>query len=104
MLELVQTRSMPHGPASWIRTRAGLRWSRCVLPLFYSLGNFIFPTRKKAAYARDSIWQSVVASCEFDDEGHLMTLLLTPISLGGWSALRDHDLSRDVPHLVDGEY
>ncbi len=73
-------------------------------PIFYSLGNFIFHTGKKAAYARDSIWQSVVASCEFDDEGHLMTLHLSPISLGGWSALRDHDLSRDVPHLVDGEY
>ena len=25
-------RSMPHGPASWIRTRAGLRWSPWMLP------------------------------------------------------------------------
>lgn len=73
-------------------------------PIFYSLGNFIFHSGKKAAYARDSIWQSVVASCEFDDEGHLMTLHLSPISLGGHGALQDHDLSRDVPHLADGEY
>ena len=73
-------------------------------PIFYSLGNFIFHTGKKAAYARDSIWQSVVASCEFDDEGRLITVELTPISLGGHGALQDHDLSRDVPHRVDGEY
>ena len=73
-------------------------------PIFYGLGNFIFHTGKKAAFAKDSIWQSVVASCEFDDEGQLLTLHLRPISLGGEKALRDDDLSRDVPHLVDGEY
>jgi poly-gamma-glutamate capsule biosynthesis protein CapA/YwtB (metallophosphatase superfamily) len=73
-------------------------------PIFYSLGNFIFHSEKKETYGNDSIWQSVIVSCEFSKQGDLIGAGFYPISLGGRKALLDHTLSRDVPCLAQGEH
>ena len=73
-------------------------------PIFYGLGNFIFHSENRAAYAKDSLWQSIVAACEFDRNGVLRKIDLYPVSLGGREALTNHELPREVPHLVKGEY
>jgi len=72
-------------------------------PIFYSLGNFIFHSERKATYADDRIWQSVIAVCEFNNQGDLGKAEFHPIVLGGKEALLNHDLARDVPLGVDGD-
>lgn len=73
-------------------------------PIFYSLGNFIFHSSKEAAYAKDSLWQSLIVSCNFDSSGSLAATEFVPVVLGGKQAMNNHRLPREAPHTVDMVY
>ncbi|MBF0276916.1 MAG: CapA family protein [SAR324 cluster bacterium] len=72
-------------------------------PIFYSLGNFIFHSFRKSTYSRDSLWESVIATCSFEDNGELNGMKLDPVVLGGSEALLNHALSRDTPQMAGPE-
>jgi poly-gamma-glutamate synthesis protein (capsule biosynthesis protein) len=75
-------------------------------PIFFSLGNFIYHTqRPKERSEDDRLWQSVVASCNFDPKGNLDSMELIPIVLGGERALQNKDyINRMAPHLAGKDY
>lgn len=74
-------------------------------PIFYSLGNFIFHVRsEKSNWTAPEVWESVVATCAFSTEGHVHTIMLHPIVIGGEDALADPVLEhRLVPQYATGQ-
>lgn len=73
-------------------------------PLFFGLGNFIFHTFQPAKYTDERIWQSVVATCCFE-QGRCARVELTPIVGGGERALVENDFeARRAPHVARGAY
>ncbi|MER9977463.1 CapA family protein [Mesorhizobium sp. M0085] len=71
-------------------------------PIFHSLGNFIFHSRKNS-WKPNEVWESVVGVCSFDRNCQLTSLTLHPVVLGGEEGLKDEALQRRlVPHLVTG--
>lgn len=75
-------------------------------PIFYSLGNFIYHTHyPKDRSSDDRIWQSVVATCRFSENGQLRSMELSPIVLGGEEALLGKAADRrKAPHLARNDY
>jgi poly-gamma-glutamate synthesis protein (capsule biosynthesis protein) len=73
-------------------------------PIFYSLGNFIFHVHSENSnWTASEVWESVVATCVFDDRNHLDAIRLHPVILGGDERLTDPRLEqRLVPERATG--
>ncbi len=74
-------------------------------PIFYSLGNFIFHVRSENSnWTAPEVWESVVATCVFDAQGHLEAIHLHPVILGGDRRLNDPRLEqRLLPERATGK-
>lgn len=73
-------------------------------PIFYSLGNFIFHVPATANWQAPEVWESVIASCAFDDRNTVTDIRFHPVVIGGEDTMSKPDLSlRRAPHLATGE-
>ncbi|WP_312948448.1 CapA family protein [Agrobacterium sp.] len=73
-------------------------------PIFYSLGNFIFHVPATANWQAPEVWESVIASCAFDNDNTLRDIVFRPVVIGGEDAMSNPDLSlRRAPYLATGE-
>lgn len=73
-------------------------------PIFYSLGNFIFHVPATANWQAPEVWESVIASCAFDDRNTVTDIRFHPVVIGGEDTMSNPDLSlRRAPHLATGE-
>jgi poly-gamma-glutamate capsule biosynthesis protein CapA/YwtB (metallophosphatase superfamily) len=75
------------------------------LPIFYSLGNFIFHVKSEtSSWHAPEVWESVVALCTYRQDNTLRDITFYPVVIGGEDALGHHLLEgRLVPHRVTGE-
>jgi len=56
----------------------------CGAPIFYGLGNFLFHLPEgENEWSSPDIWQSVVATCSFNQDNELQSINLAPIVIGG---------------------
>ena len=72
-------------------------------PIFYGLGSFIFHTRTKLGHYEPSVWESVIAQCQFRN-GTLTALRLDPVALNeAGDEGADFLATRGRPRLATGE-
>lgn len=71
-------------------------------PIFYSLGNFIFHVKsERSPWMAREVWESVIGSCSFDEDGALAGISFHPVVIGGAEALKTDVLEqRLVPDLA----
>lgn len=71
------------------------------MPIFYSLGNFIFHVPSKSTWHAPEVWESVIGVCSFDTGNHLAGIDFHPVVIGGEEGLSHSRLEeRLAPQLA----